>query len=1055
MITPELRTYLLSLRDLPVAPRPEELRAVLSSVGWDEQSIIEGIDFFFAPEVVPENTGTNPPAFIDNTIPPKEDAGVIPVTKQGEETTVPVQAEAVADSSLRSDAPTFRMMPFVVDTSSMIPSMSSEPTMPPVQSVAFDTKPYAHQEGGLSRVGVTAVHSAPQRTSNTLIDESESLSGDSIVDESNPSSGFSVPEKLSELAAAVPVMSASVVPTQTGASDIAQGVVAPPTSPDLVPPADSALATDAPKAPFQKTADAQMPAEFFDATVTEKTAPAPLHFATSQSMLYPDNSSRLGFRGEAGSAVSGEPVAASPVAEIPVAPTSAQQNNAVDYKGKGSDAGAGIQESVPVSEKGDAYAFAPLADISFRSEPRPSVRVASNNTPPRSDVRPSVPAKPIVLPRVPIAPQRTPAPTANTAPEARVRMSDVRPVRAATMEGLVKPPTRQEMASRGAPQEGGIMYPASLRHEEKAVVSSVTSVKVPARRFRLSRLVILIPIILGIGAALVYAYVVGGNSFAFQGPYTSETFVKDFIAGMNKIETAKIKGSLSAAVMNRGAAGEPLVLPQSTTTLAMLFAMFDPASPDFLKFIAPDSGASMSYEVLVDRKNSSATVNTTGSFEAVVSFQGATHELAVDMISSDGGYFMRLQKIPDVMVPIDLKDVLGKWIRVEEGFQALVGSQFMVTTVRAPSVQMSAEQTTLLIETLLESAMAENVFSIQKAPRREALLDKTVYRYVLSVSAERMGPFLRRVGNTLRVASSTDLAFLALANGFSEAGASMEKPFIAERVAYILRNATIDIVADAEGVPQVISWTLPLIPGANVTQLADKQISVVFSLSASAINSPIQVTAPSAYISMEEAHRLILGLSLQQYHVVQQIERVTALREALSLHQSFSGEYPATLKELEQTGKQIMQRAGKKETVSDFSFYYDGYTDTPLSEAVPLQASSSEAFGYKRSVDGRDYTITYNIDLPNYQPNILSHIFYIPSDPKKISLVVVHGSNRATSHTFSIEALDASFFDTDADGVSDSTEVYMGTNIRRADSDGDGVKDAQEIRASAETLLMR
>ncbi|MDQ2933353.1 MAG: thrombospondin type 3 repeat-containing protein, partial [bacterium] len=95
----------------------------------------------------------------------------------------------------------------------------------------------------------------------------------------------------------------------------------------------------------------------------------------------------------------------------------------------------------------------------------------------------------------------------------------------------------------------------------------------------------------------------------------------------------------------------------------------------------------------------------------------------------------------------------------------------------------------------------------------------------------------------------------------------------------------------------------------------------------------------------------------------------------------------------------------------------------------------------------------YTIQIPPYQKGTMPlPIFKRDYVTNKIVQTVIQGSNTANSKSLSKEAGILSKIDTDLDGLPNSIEIYIGTNINKKDTDGDTYSDAEELKLGSDPL---
>jgi homeobox protein ESX1 len=1010
MITPELRTYLDHLRDLPSAPKSEDLRTALIAVGWNDELINEAIDYFYAPEVI-------------------EVKEVLPLVKEQEyPKDLPTEtSDAIVDITNTVNS---------VEPVGILPESVSKMEPSPVETIG--TSPTQNNDAVFP--STAPKQDDPQGTKSDALTESVSQSAGEI---------HSVPVRIEQKAP----------PTLAGTSVVL----------------DNSVASDSVKEEGSKTAGDVSQASWPTVVVQPPDQ--------SQSILYPDNSSRLGLRGVAmrvNNPHLSEPVVSPsepepvppepPVPPIPPVPSVVVEpiREAIDPPVQPVESVAVVKEpevplppeQVDASSEIQAEVFASPLPVPEAVNPEPVVDVpvpipeaSTLETP----LVPTVEESPFPLYQETVV---EPLPTVSTVPEQPLQESVVsevlpeiptEPPPAPTIDEQVPmtpPPVfRQEPERVEIPlvwkQDDVQVNDRQEPVPERVIVSSVkASPRVSSHRLPFPLMLGLGAIALGIIAGVAYVYMAKIGPFAQTGPYRESSFAVDMLAGFKKIKTANNTFSVSARVTPREKGvlaydGSPL------TSATSSFSVFDPTSKNFLSLIPPDALAQFTFSGKTNRSASTTAFDTAVGLSGSVSFASSTMSGAIEFVRSGGVSFIKIDSLPTLLTSLipKIEDTLHTWYELDDIDAISLPFLSPVSSSLAGQERRQPELTNALFVSLAEAIDTEQVFSFKNGVSRVPVGNTTLYRYEVGINGERLPPLFRRVSNILR--TTGDDAFIGIATMIGKMAMYTEQASLIPLLSYLSDTVTITVDVNEQGIPLAISSKVRLIPGKNVTSLSSKQIVIDTAVAFSSINLPITVVAPTSTRPFTDLARSLSGLSGIEYSYVLQNEHIDLIRRALRDYQDVVGQYPISLAELTKTAKEVSTRRNESANAP-----YRIYENRPFLAKIPLDVYTGAPYVYTPSASGTDYRLAYRISLPVWSSSkrgVKIQTVFVES-VATYALTLLDGVNTATSLEASLEARGVSKIDTDRDGLTDSLEKYVGTDPKRNDSNRDGKNDRDEFR---------
>ncbi|MFH0828711.1 MAG: thioredoxin domain-containing protein [Candidatus Kerfeldbacteria bacterium] len=219
-------------------------------------------------------------------------------------------------------------------------------------------------------------------------------------------------------------------------------------------------------------------------------------------------------------------------------------------------------------------------------------------------------------------------------------------------------------------------------------------------------------------------------------------------------------------------------------------------------------------------------------------------------------------------------------------------------------------------------------------------------------------------------------------------------------------NSRVEVWVDkVNGYLRQVKSDLVIVPPENVEKLKDKQFLISMTLTLEKVNQKVSIDAPGNPIDLDEATRLLTGITKEDQQAEKQISRITELRTVLNAYQQKVGSYPDSLDQLtpkmrewnEQCTKDAQARNANANTNgSSYSqmndpYDYNCYTYKKYEKKSVNITDVYTEKTYAHTKDGDDFKVTYQLtfsDSPRYS-------YYKET--------YANGTNTMTSKDYSLE----------------------------------------------------
>ncbi len=224
-----------------------------------------------------------------------------------------------------------------------------------------------------------------------------------------------------------------------------------------------------------------------------------------------------------------------------------------------------------------------------------------------------------------------------------------------------------------------------------------------------------------------------------------------------------------------------------------------------------------------------------------------------------------------------------------------------------------------------------------------------------------------------------------------------------ERLSVVTGQTSLTIwLENLNSTPHKLELTSIIVPPEKVEKLKGKQVRATIALTLEHIGEQPSVDVPTNPISLDEATRLISGISEEQQKFDKQRSAIGDLRTGLQNYATKKGTYPenlAALLEKPETAAGTTVNAslvienigpGLGENPKN---YFGAYSSR---SAIPNDAFTSKAFPYEKTATG--YSLTYEMKLPKSTDDDGLY-----GGSSYYTAMYVEGKNTATEKTLSVE----------------------------------------------------
>lgn len=605
-------------------------------------------------------------------------------------------------------------------------------------------------------------------------------------------------------------------------------------------------------------------------------------------------------------------------------------------------------------------------------------------------------------------------------------------------------PTPAPMIPNLMPKQPSQTPPISTTQNQSAPVQSTVPVNTPyqpivqptqqnqSTKGKPIFAIIVIVLLLGsIGGTLAYAYTQQMWIFTPK-ELTPEELVNRLVDTAANLQSASYRANLTIEVQPRDKDLE-------------VFPNTDPGMPlSDLSDILEDVHASVDVSGNVNFRKKEQP-NGTSKLKGNFRMQGINASIDLETIKKDKDLYSRINEFPSIFG--SFSKIKGTWVHIPEDESLETLSEISDLDI-GTGISKSDPKMPEKIKLFLSTALKEGLISIGK--RSEEKVDSTpAYRYSISFDLRKLPQFGKTFSAEFKKRYNEDIG-----EYFDEI--EVTDPEMEKQADYVSKNTTLDLWIERKtGMPIKATYSFRMAPDEDV--FSGKQIRATATLALSNINTPPPpIEAPSGAISLDEASMLISGMTKEEYLLQKQYTTILSIQYALRSYQLTTGTYPDSLTDLLKT-RAAVTPAQQTNKISSY------LADTPFLKKLPVDVYTKQPFPYKKL--SNNYSLSYEAHLPIYEKGSSPSYYvyetkyapYTAGTIKKTSapssrLRFVEGINTAVAELVSVEANSKATNDTDKDGISDSFELYLGTDPQKKDSDADGKTDGEEFMSRTNPL---
>ncbi len=374
----------------------------------------------------------------------------------------------------------------------------------------------------------------------------------------------------------------------------------------------------------------------------------------------------------------------------------------------------------------------------------------------------------------------------------------------------------------------------------------------------------------------------------------------------------------------------------------------------------------------------------------------------------EGTTYVKPDAIPLPIPVFDLNALEGKWVDLEneskEQEEVFTYTDLLLTDIEESEEKKKNTDIQKEMFTLLEQGI-KNGAIIFSVPERITYKDERAWHTDAVIDGEKLRETVIAIGDAREELFPDAEEYMLFTDDFIEASAKERGREIYRE---LFRRFTLSATMKDDGAPLMLAFSTRLAPKLQENILKDRQITLETEIHIEGINIPVNVSAPTEALAIEEAINLIAGADPKMIRRDKQTETVSDIQSALEMYYEKNKEYPSALNEL-------LGTADEFQTVT----------------AIPNDILTNAPYIYEKTETG--YTLKFQVEESVEE----DYSFYGKT---------VAGTNTATEAFFSEEG--AKETDEDEDGITLYDEVTRyKTSDLSTDSDYDGFSDAEEISA--------
>ncbi len=277
---------------------------------------------------------------------------------------------------------------------------------------------------------------------------------------------------------------------------------------------------------------------------------------------------------------------------------------------------------------------------------------------------------------------------------------------------------------------------------------------------------------------------------------------------------------------------------------------------EYLKALPADVNASMSFGASTDLKDS-GPADWKFNFDATGDFGDLTYKVNAEALKKDADYYFKINNIPSLFG--DLSNVKGKWIKIPGdeatstpnspySYSVLSYLKTSIATTEK-SYKENRAKSFKLLKKAIEVADEVKLISFRSNPRSEKVDGRQLIKYEITVNRDALVPYYKRLEEEINKNSDFKDYKSYVDQGLID---YLQSDEFKEVFDYVDNNNQFVIWTDESGLPAMVQDTFRVVPPDTATQLADKQVNLVFKLSINDINKKVNIEAPKDFTLIDK-----------------------------------------------------------------------------------------------------------------------------------------------------------------------------------------------------------
>lgn len=451
----------------------------------------------------------------------------------------------------------------------------------------------------------------------------------------------------------------------------------------------------------------------------------------------------------------------------------------------------------------------------------------------------------------------------------------------AKQKGMTDEVMRQELAKAGW-MSGDIdavlgsatplVAPTAPSVTESAPASAPAALGMPVSKNKFILTAIFLGAVVLASGASAYFFLGSGSlgltGFLSKPPYSTDTFLSEMAAHIGTITSAMYTVSATAESQPRNPEFKslrevfPEFIPAQQTGYAAkasepLITSMIRTEDIYASFIPSEMNAQLSITGTAKRAEA-GTIKPSGSTGVTVSFSTPDFSMNADVeiVVHEGVVYGKINRMPTIVV-FNFDAIKGKWVKIGDTADEQMSAGGI-------SVGLTSDEAAKMFDVLKQTpklADESRVITYVQTPHKETLDSKTVYRYDLKLNPENFLRFYDSLTPLLRDATPEERR-KEFDQVTAEQRAVISDPTFVRLINHLQEHTLLSVwVSQDSKLPVKAASTGYLIPSSTAAQsgqsISPVQLKMTFSVALSEINRPIAVSAPSEFITLDEAYSLL------------------------------------------------------------------------------------------------------------------------------------------------------------------------------------------------------